>query len=400
MIKKIVLITILLVMLTSIVSAIDSPYLTATLMKYEPQPAEPGKYVKVFVKLENTGTGTAKNSVLQIIPEYPFSLDPGKTNEEYVGSIGGGSFHTAEFTLKVDENAVEGTNKIKVRYNIDEAQQSWNEKELDISIQTQDAVLSVEEILITPENVAPGSTAQIKLVIENLAKSYISDIKVKVDLSSATLPFAPHNSATEKNIYQLKPSGKKELTYEIIAYPDAEAKIYKIPVSISYYDNVGTLYEKTELIGVIVNSKPDIKVVVDSTTLLSEKKTGDVVLKIVNKGLNDVKLMNMVIGESEDFELLTSNAEQYIGNLDSDDFETVDFEVLLKEKNVVSIPLSLEYLDNNNNLYKEDLELKLTIHSAEQLGQKKSSKAWLYVVIIVVVAGFLWYRKRKKSKKK
>jgi len=397
--KTTILVAMVLLLMVNIVSALDTPALVATLMKYEPQPAEPGKYVTLFIKLENAGTGTAKNVILEISPEYPFSLDPGKTNQEYVGSLGGGSFHVAEFDLKVDENAVEGANNLKVRYNIDTNQEVWAEQELNISVQTQDAVLSIENIEINPAEIVPGSTATIKLELENLAYSTMSDIKVKLDLSSASLPFAPFNSASEKNLFQLKVGGKHIFSFDIIAFPGAEAQIYKVPVNITYYDNVGTTYSKSDLIGVIVNSKPDIKVVVDSTTLLTEKRIGDIVLKIVNKGLNDVKLMNMKLSETDDFEILSASNEEYIGNLDSDDFETVDFRILLKGKELVEIPITLEYMDNNNNFYEENLNLKLKIHSAEKLGES-NGKAGIYFVVVVVVAvvAFIIYRRRKKKK--
>ncbi|NQU98200.1 hypothetical protein HQ533_01930 [Candidatus Woesearchaeota archaeon] len=397
--KKIILFATMLLLLISIVSAADTPSLTATLMKYEPQPAEPGKYTTVFIKMDNTGTGTAQNVILEIIPEYPFSLDPGKSTQEYVGALGGGSFHVAEFDLKVDEGATEGTNTLKVRYNIDGDQQIWVEQELDVSVQTQDAVLSIEEISTEPAEMAPGSSGTIKLVLKNMAYSTLSDIKVKIDLASSSLPFAPYNSASEKNIYQLKPGSTHEFNFDIIAFPDATAQIYKVPVNITYYDNIGTAYSKDDLIGVVVNSEPDIKVVVDSTTLLAEKRIGDIVLKIVNKGLNDVKLMNMKLSDSEDLEILSSSNEEYIGNLDSDDFETVDFRILFKGEDTVEIPLELDYMDNNNNYYKEDLTLKLKVHSAEKLGTS-NGKGGIYFVVIVVVAvvAFIIYRRRKKKK--
>ena len=146
----IAIIALMLIILSNVSIAADRSYLTATLMKYEPQPAEPGKYVKVYVKLENTGTKTAENVMLEVIPEFPFSLDPGKSNQKYIGLLGGSKFHVAEFNLRVDENAVEGTNKLKIKYSLDKEQTSWAEKELDVSIQTENSVLSITDIQTEP----------------------------------------------------------------------------------------------------------------------------------------------------------------------------------------------------------------------------------------------------------
>lgn len=396
--KKVILLITMLLLMASMASGIDANSLSATLTRYDPQPAEPGKYVTVYIKLENSGTGTAKNMVLKILPEYPFSLDPGKSNQVYIGSLGN-NYHTAEFTLKVDEKALQGTNKLKVRYNLDELREFWSEQELDITIQAGDHVFSISNIETEPTNIAPGSSGKIKVEVENLAGSYFSDISAKIDLSSDDLPFAPYNSPTEKSLYHLAPNQKHEFVFDIIASPDAEAKIYKVPLTLTYSDNTGTEYTKSELIGVIVNSKPDITVTVDDTDLLKDKMIGTITLKIVNKGFNDVKFLNLKITETEEFEILSASPEEYIGNLDSDDFETVEFKLMLKNGEELEIPLELEYKDMNNNPYTKNLVVKLKIHSAKELGQDGDSKTIWFVLVIIVVAGYFIYKRRKKKKK-
>lgn len=398
--KRILVAIIIMLMMLNVVSALDTPALTATLSSYEPQPAEPGKYVAVFIKLENEGVGTAKNVVLEIIPSFPFSLDPGATNQEKIGSLGGSEFHTAEFDLKVNKNAVEGTNKLKVRYNIDENQEVWVEKELDISIQTGDTILSIKDISSIPTEFVPGQTGQIQLEMENLADSFMSNIRVKLDVSATTLPFAPYNSASEKSLYQLNPGESHLFTFNFITYPDAEATVYKVPLTITFSDNIGNEYTQTDIIGVIVNSRPDLKVTIDSTNLIKGENIGTITLKIVNKGLNDVKFLNIKLTETDAFEIVSTSNEEYLGNLDSDDFETAEFSILIKENGEIEIPLELEYKDTNNNPYTEDLMVKLKIYSAEELGQKSGSGTVWFVLIILVVVGFFVYKKWFKKKKK
>jgi len=383
------------------VQASPNAYLSATLKNYEPQPAEPGKYVKVFVKLENSGTESAENVMIEFMPNYPFSLDPGKNTEKQIGILGSKSFQVVEYNVKVNANAIEGTHKFKVRYSMDsENVGNWIEKELDISIQTGDAVLTIEDVKTEPSEIAQGETGKISLKISNLADSLLSDVRVKIDLTSEIMPFAPMNSPVEKDLYQMKAGESKTFEFNIIAYPNAAAGVYKIPVEIKYKDNIGTAYTKEELVGVIINSQPDIQIVVDSTTLLEETRTGTIILKIINKGLSDVKLMNLQVAETDDFELLSSTTQEYIGNLDSDDFETVEFKLKLTTENEVSVPINLEYRDNNNKLYSQDMNVQLRIHSASELGQEKSSNIWIIAVIVVLIIGYVIYRRRKNKKRK
>src|SRR3989338_3713608 len=48
-----------------------------TLINQEPDPAEPGNYVDARFKLDNNGSEEARNVEVEILPEYPFSLDSG-----------------------------------------------------------------------------------------------------------------------------------------------------------------------------------------------------------------------------------------------------------------------------------------------------------------------------------
>ena len=48
------------------------PSIQVSLLKYSPFPAEPGNYVTVTLKIENTGSVDANNVKLKFLPEYPF----------------------------------------------------------------------------------------------------------------------------------------------------------------------------------------------------------------------------------------------------------------------------------------------------------------------------------------
>jgi len=88
--------------------------LSASLINQDPYPAMPGEYVKVVFQLsgvENPECGGVS---------YPFSLD---ASESPIKRVIGGvyaqdfeSFLLAPYKMRVDENAVDGENKVKVKY--------------------------------------------------------------------------------------------------------------------------------------------------------------------------------------------------------------------------------------------------------------------------------------------
>ncbi|MFH0897755.1 MAG: hypothetical protein V1850_06905 [Candidatus Bathyarchaeota archaeon] len=98
------------------------PYLRAVMVNQDPSTADPGAYVNVLFKIENIGTNGALNTTLTLIPEYPLSLDPGVSPTVSLGTISGlqtgNNAYLVRYKLKVDENAVNGENEIKLKYSM------------------------------------------------------------------------------------------------------------------------------------------------------------------------------------------------------------------------------------------------------------------------------------------
>ncbi|MCH8014624.1 MAG: hypothetical protein IH823_07605, partial [Candidatus Dadabacteria bacterium] len=98
--------------------------------------------------------------------------------------------------------------------------------------------------------------------------------------------------------------------------------------------------------------------------------------------------------------------EVYLGNIDSDDFETADFDLFVKKTNErqITLPLILEYKDANNNDFKDSINLNLNLYStseAKKFGLKKRNKfVGILIITIIVGVGLFYHRKYLKKKKK
>ncbi|MBR9690268.1 hypothetical protein GOV08_01145, partial [Candidatus Woesearchaeota archaeon] len=184
--------------------------------------------------------------------------------------------------------------------------------------------------------------------------------------------------------------------YSIIAFPSVSPGIYKLPLTLEFFDGTGQKYTKSEEITIIVNPKVALDVLIESSTLTKEIKKGDIDIRIVNKGFGELKFVNLVLKESDTYKLLTSYGATYIGNIDSDDYETADFQILAK-KDTVDIPITLEYMDSLNKEYSVDKTLTLELHSSNG----KSGGYWklIFFLAIVAVVGY-WFYKRKKKKRR
>ena len=377
--------------------------IAVNLINQESDPTEPGKFVDVRFKIDNNRTGEARDVEVEILPEYPFTLYSGKLlrkigtlQSRQKGDVG----VIVKYRLRVDKNAVEGENEIKIRYRIDKG--VWIEpEEFFIDIQTFDAILVVESI-ISEDSMIPGISSLLKIRIKNMADSLLKDIKVKLDLGN--LPLVPVGSTNVKTLYQLDSKESYDIEFNLVAEPDAESNIYKVPLMLEYFDELGKSYLKNQTIGLIIGAKPDLSITLDSSEIFEASKSGEIVIKIVNKGVTDIKFMNIKLQKSDNFQII-SNDEAYLGNIDSDDFETADFNIFvekIKEKSI-TIPILIEYKDANNNNFKKEIDLNLNLYSsieAKRLGLKQGNKfTGILIVLIIVVGGVYFYMKKRKKNK-
>ena len=412
MMKKILIVILILIVLSLGVNAQVMTKLSkyadvrVSFVNQEPDPAEPGKYVDVRFKFENNGSDQAKDVVIELLPEYPFSLDPGKSAVKKLGALHARQFgETAviiKYKLRIDKNVVEGENELKLRYKFDGY--GWIEPDnFNINIQTHDAILAVDAVSIDKKTLEPGSSGIVKIKLANKADSILKNIKVTLGLGD--LPLVPIDSTNEKSIYKIDSRQSYEFEFKVLAKPNADSGVYKVPLSVSYLDELGKSYLKNVTIGLTIGAKPDLSITLDDSEIYESGKSGEIFVKIVNKGVTDIKFMNIKLMPSDNYRIL-SNEEVYIGNIDSDDYETADFELFIggsKEKKV-SLPVVLEYKDANNNDFKERIELTLDLYSASEakkFGLKKGNGfVGNLVIVVIVVAGLFIYRKWRKHKKK
>ena len=107
----------------------------------------------------------------------------------------------------------------------------------------------------------------------------------------------------------------------------------------------------------------------------------------------------------DDYEIISAK-DVYIGNIDSDDYETADFEIYVDSdaSGDVKIPVHYEYMDSNNNKYYVDDNLILrlfTEEETEKYGNGQANSKALYVIgaIVVVVLLFIGWRILRRKKR-
>ncbi len=392
--------------LIAISSFAESPSFSVTMMSQTPDPVEPGQTVKVKFKIENEGTQTIDDVIAKIDPQYPFTIY-GDETEKNLGRVSASSTNTeVSFTLKVDEDAVEGETDLDFQLQFsDSSSIVYDEGEFSIDIQTNDAVLDISSIEFDPETISPGETSEISFIVKNQADSLLKDITFKLELNDDDLPFAPYLSSSEKRIDQLNSDYQSSLSFNIICSPNAEVGLYKIPINITYYDENDNIYSSEDLLAISVSEEPTLKSYIKKTEIFSPNQQGKVTIQIANTGISNVQSLEMELINSSDYKLLSTSDYFYIGDLDADDTESEELNIYVENpiSGEVNIPIKLSYSDENNNDYEKYFYLDFELYSEDELklygmsSNGNSTYIYLIVVLALIGGGYYWYRKKKKK---
>ncbi len=402
--KKKIFLVFVLVLLGAFVSsayASMSPNINVSLATYSPLPAEPGKPVTVWVNVQNIGL-SASNIVVELEDSPSFTLLNERDRVKEIPVLGSYNDYLIKYELFVAENTPEGSRDLLVNVKMDGASSVLRTR-LPIDIKSAEAPISVSSVSLNPEILVPGKKSKLTVAVRNLAKSTnVRDVQVSLYLDPiiasttivADIPFVTTTS-NRKSTDRIAPGQTSEFSFELLAYPDAESKIYKLPVIISYKDDSGNNYSLTYMVGVQVNSKPELLLNVDSSSISKSLRQGEVVFSVVNKGVNNLKLMSITLNEGEGYEVTDTSNMLYIGKLDSDDFETAKFNVKVSpQTSVVNYNITLDYRDALNNEFSDNRNVEYVLR--ESVNGNGGNSLITIVVMLVLAAGiFVWFRKRK-----
>ena len=376
-----------------------------TLVSQDPDPVEPGQVAKLRFKIENDGTETTSDVIVKLDLEKPFSMYGG-TAEKNIGKLRaaatGADAEIVEFLIKIDEQAAEKETELELEVRVGDASYAFTNDEFLIDIQTHDAVLEIVSITPEPKQIPPGGKSKITVLVKNLADSLLKDVKFKLDFSGSSIPLAPYQSSSERRIAQLQSNYQKVMVFDVVADPEANAGLYKVPLNITYNDEKGNSYLIEDVMALTVGDKPSIKPYIKKSSVLQSKMAGKVTLELANAGTTGVKFLEMEIMPSTDFQLVSTTNYFYIGDVDSDDTESEEIDIYVNNKaKSLNIPIKLKYSDANNQNYQQQFNLKMNLYSASQLkkfGVIPTSMAGVYfLVVILIVVGILMYRSHKKN---
>ena len=144
---------------------------------------------------------------------------------------------------------------------------------------------------------------------------------------------------------------------------------------------------------VVEDVKSDFEVYVKDYS----KSTQTITFEILNIGDVDVEALTIENLNQDNVEIKGANRE-IVGDLDSNEYTTADFEAIAKEGD---INLKIIYTDSVNVRRELNKTISFNPDYFNGLNRDKKSVSWLIYVLILAVAGFIawrFYRRHKRKK--
>ena len=387
-------------------ASVGGANLKVTIIGTNPYPAKIGEYLTLTIQVENIGGDKAENVDIEIVPQYPFSLDSEANAIQNVGVLNPGRTATKEFHLFVDKNAQKGVRSIDIRTKTGR-DNPWSEKSFDIRIGTETfnskGTVELKEIVSDPKAFMPGDRGTITVTLTNTATTPTvtidgSDFDTNARIQAAVLRPLSEGiivlDAPYEDMGLLGPGDSIKLTFNIKIAEDAAEGTHNLELAIE-----GNSFD--------YNSRKNIPLKVDSSNIrvIPSKElqmvNGKATLEfdVANthpNGFNSVSIKP----EAEGVKFYP--AEYFIGPMNPDELFTIEFEAM--EDNSFNVDgeasegINMSLTANYNNGINRHVNTvgNLNIINASE-SPESSSKAVLAggLIIISIPAAFLFYRRRK-----
>ena len=159
----------------------DYTALSISLVNQDPNPALAGGIVEVRLGVENVGGASASDVKIELTPEYPFTLVPGESAVQEIGTIGGyqqeENMKIVKYRLQVDRNALATSYdlNLKVTYTSDsDITPVEMKKSLSLDVKSKEFA---EIIYIDKAQIVPGEQTNMRFTINNLGSAPLRDLK-------------------------------------------------------------------------------------------------------------------------------------------------------------------------------------------------------------------------------
>jgi hypothetical protein len=257
-----------------------------------------------------------------------------------------------------------------------------------------------------PSPAKPGKYVTLYLKTENSGGEELKDATFQLEIAYP-FSFRPGEDG-KKSVGSIGSQESILLEYTLNVDKTAMEDTYTLYLKLCLDKNCTTFARTPFDVSVQPGGTPKVEVGLEDASTFSTATKGTVTIHVVNRGILNTKFLAMELLPSENYDVI-SPARMYIGALDSDDIQTVDYTIYVRENvavnesETIKLPVLVEYSDANDKEYSETTNVELKVYSKSDLARMQlvpdnsaRMKQILYIIIGLAVI-FLAYRYYKKK---
>lgn len=353
------------------------------ILKYDPSPAEPGKFLDLWLSITNKGAGSVSDYKIELVSSFPFFLedDKGPVREfAFIDSDGA----RATYKLRVAEEAPNGDATLSVIHH--KIGQSPIKESLTISILGK---VEADITDVSPSSLTPGRPEIVTFNVTNNGQAPVRDLLVTwTDPASKILPFADENRF---RISQLEIGDSVPVSFKMIADPSITQGVHVINVDMSF-QRFGESDSRTAQVAFIVGGLTDFDVA------QQDFDQGRMSLSVANIGVNTATGVLITIPEQPGWKIIGGSGV-FLGNLNPGDFTVASLQLQpLTGQETQTLKTIVDYTDTTGIRQSISKELTANLVVQEEESEQGANPV-LIVVLLVVILIIVWKMRKRFSKR-
>jgi hypothetical protein len=316
--KTIMLISMALLIFSPLVQAQGvQPELNVVMTRYDPYPAEPGKYLTIWVKVQNLGSASAKNLTLELMDTYPFSIDASEDRIRSFGEVLPTEPVLVEYRVRVDEDSLDGRNPIDLKVSANG--RDFFIESLDIYVESKAVDFAIGSLVSEPERlVSDSENNKLTMSLQNIGESVAKLVKAELSLPDG---FTPSDSySDEYSVGNIEAEGSGQAIFYIDIDESVEAGEQLGTLKVFYKDDSDEEYKrKTLQVRIPVRASPAFEIASIGLIpeLLGQGMEGvELKLDIRNSGSREAENVNVRVLKEATQPFDFDEKSSFVGNLD------------------------------------------------------------------------------------
>jgi len=340
-------------------------------LKYDPSPAEAGKFVDVWLSVRAVGNVALRDYVVEVLPDFPFFLAAGEDSVRKFPVIDSNGV-VARFKVRVDESAPNQDSDLKIAYYpVGSATKSVRDVKLSVLGKADVEIFSAE-----PDTLLPGKPTKVKFWVKNTGSAPIRDLVVSwSDPDGDILPLADEN---RHKIGEIGVGESQYVEFNMIADPSASQGVNLIDVTLEFL-RFGNSSKRSSEIAFIVGGLTNFEVAQESVG------QGTLSLSVANVGVNSATGVILSVPDQDGWRV-TGASDSFLGNLEPGDFTVASVEAVpLLQGERQTLKVSVHYTDTVG--IRQSVEKGVVMRLDNLISQpKKDDSGAFYIVLVLALA--------------